>query len=115
MHSTIKRRKNLSDSNKKLYTLPSESEIMHRLQSVGSDYEDLFPMIAGHAGEQWDASRICHEFFLAIEALAYGRVMPGVRIYKTHVPRWVDALVDDREVAEAAKEILKKPPYASRV
>jgi hypothetical protein len=105
----------LSDPSKKIYTLPSESEIMRRLQSVGSEYEDLFPYIASSAGEQCKASEIVYYISMAIEALAYSRALPATRMFMTTVPRWIDALIDDPEIAEEAKEIIKKPPYVPHV
>lgn len=105
----------MPDPKKKVYTLPSMSEIMRRLQTVGSEYEDLYPYIASSAGKQYDARRIVFEFSMAMEALANHRAIPETDMFMTIVPRWIDALVDDPEIAEAAKEILKKPPYAPRV
>ena len=110
-----KGRKDLSDPNKKVYTLPSESEIMRRLQSVGSEYEDLFPLIASSADVQCNASEIVYHISMSIEALIYDQALPITDMFITIVPRWIDVLVDDPEIAEAAKEILKKAPYAPRV
>ena len=111
--SPVKKQRQLSK--KKVYILPSKPEIMRRLQTVDSEFEDVYPFIANSAGEQFTAAEIVADISMSINALNNHRALPVTRMFMTEVPRWIDLLVDDPEVAEAAKEILTKPPYAPRV
>jgi len=93
----------------KVVTLPSAEEIMSRLKKVdmgAKEYmeERFFPLICQEAGRELVAQDVVMMFTLKIYDFmqsGYPPVMTG--ILHMYVPQLIDALVDDKEVAEEAK------------
>lgn len=96
----------------KTTVLPKDAaEIVRRLTAVCDEHnvvEKIYPTIAQHAGAELLPQGITVMFTLA--AYDFGQEYPppmGTIIMK-YVPRWIDALIDDKEVAEEAKKFLKQ-------
>lgn len=68
----------------------------------------LYTEIAENAGRELSPSGIVMMFALAAYDFGQEYPPPTGAIVQRFIPRWIDALVDDKEVAEAAKEFLKK-------
>lgn len=87
--------------------LPSSEEIVERLKQVLDDEymaQKFYPLIAQYGGEQKVAMGVVMMLVLAIEDFmqsGYPAAMRGI-LYMD-VPRFIDALIDDKEVAEEAK------------
>jgi|GEM_PF-2271875 len=95
-------------------TLPSEEEIMARLQELDlgeNDYmaEEFYPTIGKEAGRELNAWDIVEMFAEKIHNFVSSRRSPMIiGILHTHVPQFIDALVDDEEIARLAKNIHKE-------
>jgi len=104
----------------KVVTLPNAQEIKERLEKVdmgGNDYmaERFYPLIAQDAGRELVAQGVImmltlkiHDFVLS----GYPSVMFG--ILHMYVPQLIDALVDDKTVAEEAKRFHQESMDATR-
>lgn len=92
---------------KKSYTLPTAAEIVERLKKANDDaylVETFYPTIAKEAGRELIAEGIVMMFTLKIYDYQQSGYRPVIgSILQMQVPRFIDALVDDKEVAEAAK------------
>lgn len=93
-------------------TLPTNrEEIIHRLRTVNDDGDmvaRLYPGIASYAGQELLPQGIV--LMLELAAQDYGQQYPPPMgaIVRLFIPRWIDALIDDKEVAEAAKQFLNE-------
>lgn len=104
----------------KVVTLPSAEEIMSRLSKVemgASDYmaERFYPLIAQEAGRELVAQGVVMMLTLKIHdfmSSGYPPVMTG--ILHMYVPQLIDALVDDKEIAEEAKSFHQEAMDATR-
>ena len=104
----------------KVFTLPDVQEIMKRLQSLdmgANEYmaERFYPLIAQEAGRELVAQGIVMMLTLKIydfTASGYPPVMSN--ILHMYVPQFIDALVDDKEVAEEAKRFHQEAMDATR-
>jgi len=93
---------------KKVITLPNANEMMKRLRSVcddgGMDERFYKAHLLPNAGRELVAEGIVLMLTLSIYdfiSSGYPRIMES--ILHGYVPMWIDALVDDKEVAGAAK------------
>lgn len=102
----------------KVVTLPGAQEIIERLKKVSDDpymAEKFYPMIAEEARRELVAQGIVMMLTLKIYdfvASGYPEVMAN--LLHMYVPRYIDALVDDKEVAEAAKRFHQEAIDATR-
>ncbi len=104
----------------KVVTLPSAEEIMSRLMKMdmgANDYmaERFYPLIAQEAGRELVAQGIVMMLALKIYdfvSSGYPPVMSS--ILHLYVPQFIDALVDDKEIAEQAKQIHQEVMDAAR-
>lgn len=104
----------------KVVTLPSAEEIMSRLSKVemgANDYmaERFYPLIAHEAGRELVAQGVVMMLTLKIHdfmSSGYPPVMTG--ILHMYVPQLIDALVDDKDVAEEAKRFHQEAMDATR-
>lgn len=104
----------------KVVTLPSAEEIMSRLNKVemgASDYmaKRFYPLIAQEAGRELVAQGVVMMLTLKIHdfvSSGYPPVMSG--ILHMYVPQLIDALVDDKDVAEEAKRFHQEAMEATR-
>jgi len=103
-----KRRKTMSEQDK-VVTLPSAEEIMSRLQKVdmgANDYmtERFFPLIAQEASRELVAQGVVMMLMLKIHDFMSSGYPPAmIGILHMYVPQLIDALVDNKEIAEEAK------------
>lgn len=93
----------------KVITLPNREEMQQRLLAVDDNshlQERFYPLLLQHAGEEKVARGVVMLLALAIYDYTSGMppVMSGLMYMKAD--SYIDALVDDPEVAEAAKASL---------
>ena len=92
----------------KTVTLPDSDEMMRRLKEVrdmGHLVKHLYPEFLKNAGNEYSAPGIVNMFLFGIDAFMQQGYPPVVNsLVSLSVPRWIDALVDDPEVAAAAKQ-----------
>jgi len=102
----------------KVITLPDAKEIMNRLTKAYDDAymaERFYPLIAQEAGHELVAKGIVMMLTLKIHdfvASGYPPVMTG--ILHMYVPQFIDALVDDKDVAEESKRFHKEAMDSTR-
>ena len=93
----------------KVVTLPNAAEIMERLNGVYDDAyvaERFYSLIAHEAGHELVSHGIVMMFALKIHDFVQLGYPPFVAdLLHMYVPWFIDALVDDSEVAQAAKQI----------
>lgn len=100
--------------------LPNAEEIMNRLKKVNmgaNDYmtERFFPFIAQEAGRELVAQGVVMMLTLKIYDFMQSGYPPAMEgILHMYVPQLIDALVDDKEVAEEAKCFHKEAINATR-
>ena len=97
---------------KKVVVMPSSEEILKRLRSVyNDDYmaERFYPLIAQSAGRQLVGEGVVMMLTLAIADFVRQGYPPQMEaILMMYAPMYIDALVDDKEVAKTAKRFLKE-------
>lgn len=102
--------------NNKVIVLPKADEIIKRLNTVMDDElgNRLYKIIAERAGEEKVAAGVVMIFTLGIydACQGYPPMMQGLMF--NFVPMWIDVLIDDKEVAEAAKAFYQEAVNASR-
>lgn len=86
-------------------------EIMRRLRSVLDEptaVEMLYPLIARNAGHELAPQGIV--LMLTMACVDYGKNYPPLvgETTRRFIPMWIDALIDDKEVAEAAKQSMAR-------
>ena len=89
-----------------IITLPDREEMLQRLLQVnGGNHvrQGLYPILLNHAGQEKVALGIPTMFALAISAYSSGMPTVMAGMVWDYVPAWIDALVDDQEVAAEAK------------
>jgi len=96
----------------KTINLPSDpQEIIRRLSSV-NDEETLvsrfYPLIANDAGRQLVAEGLVIMFQLASYDFCQGHPPMISTLIQMQIPQWIDALIDDKEVVEAAKQFMEE-------
>ena len=91
--------------------LPSSDEIMRRLTAVYADphtVERFYPLIAKEGGREIVATGVCVRFTLSIHDYVQGMPPMIANLMFFWVPKWIDALIDDKEVAKEAKKQWQK-------
>lgn len=91
--------------------LPKQEEILERLRQVDNDdclVERFYPLIAEEAGCELVAEGVAMMLTLKVHDFAESYPPPMGAFLSLYVPRFIDALVDDKEVAEDAKKWLKQ-------
>lgn len=94
---------------RKITTLPTDpEEIITRLKQVNDADEamQLYGIIARDAGRELVALGVVMMFVLAIADTTKGYPPFLKSLMYTDIPAWIDALIDDQEVATEAKELL---------
>jgi len=103
------------DMQEKVVKLPGKPEIMKRLKGVNTatdEYmaERFYPLIAEAANRELVANGVLLMFYLKIQDFmkdgGYPPMMGNLMHYK--IPAWVDALIDDKDVAEEIKRLHKE-------
>jgi hypothetical protein len=95
----------------KAIVLPDRAEMLRRLVAVrdNSHYQERFyPILLKDAGQRRVAAGVVMMFTLAIHDYTQGMPPMVANLVHMDVPEFIDALVDDKEVAEAAKAFLKE-------
>ena len=99
----------MSRTNKTI-NLPSDpQEIIRRLTSVNDEdtlVSRFYPMIAKDAGRQLVAEGVVIMFNLASYDFCQGYPPMISTLIQMQIPRWIDALIDDKEVVESAKQFI---------
>lgn len=100
----------------KVIVLPDAEEIVKRLAKVYDDElaQRLYAKVAQRAGEEKVAEGVVMIFTLSIYDVCQGYPPMIQSLMFNFVPMWIDALLDDKEVAEAAKAFLKKTTDEAR-
>lgn len=96
---------------RKVVVLPDREEIMKRLRAVyDDDYmaERFYSSIAEEAGHELVAEGVVMMLTLKVYDFAEGYPAPMGAVLSLYAPQFIDALVDDKEVAKAAKDFLKQ-------
>src|SRR5688572_8191999 len=92
-------------------TLPNDPiEIVNRLSDVSDEtnlVNKMYAEIARNAGREFLPEGIVMMFTLAAWDFEKQYPPPLGSFLMLLMPRWIDALIDDKEAAEAAKSILK--------
>lgn len=94
-----------------MVVLSSKEDILDRLYNIAPDpylHERFYPLIAQSAGRELVAEGIVMMFGLKIYDFMHngGEYPPIIEFTLSRlVPRFIDALVDDKAVAERAKSI----------
>lgn len=102
---------------KKVIQLPNREEMLRRLLKVCDEshfQEKFYPILLERAGQTIVAQGIVIWFTLAIHDYSEG--MPKIisNLVYAFVPRFIETLIDDLEVAEEAKSIFNEAIKASR-
>ena len=94
----------------KTFTLPEAKEIVRRLSTVYDDElaQALYAYIADRAGRPLFALGIVTMFAQGIDTVSAGYAPVMKNIMQGFIPNWIDALVDDKEVAKEAKDYYEK-------
>lgn len=98
----------------KVIVLPNAQEIMDRLKPVNTGlddytYEKFAPLIAAEAGRALVAEGVVMMFVLKIHDFVQSGYPASMEVgLHMFVPMMIDALIDDKEVAERAKAFHKK-------
>ncbi|MFH1314959.1 MAG: hypothetical protein ABIH67_01020 [Candidatus Uhrbacteria bacterium] len=87
-------------------TLPDREEMLQRLMQVNDRnhvQQKLYPILLNHAGQEKVAQGIPVMLALAINDYTTGMPAVVAGMVWDYVPAWIDALVDDQDVAAEAK------------
>lgn len=101
----------------KVVTLPKRDEMLRRLVSVSDEshfQERFYPILLQSAERELVAQGVVMMFSLAI--YDYTKGMPPMMsgLVYMYVPKFIDVLVDDKEVASEAKKFLQEAIDATR-
>ena len=95
----------------KTIVLPTREDMLRRLIAVrdNSHYQERFyPILLKAAGQRRVAQGVVMMFTLAIHDYTQGLPPMMANLVYMDVPEFIDALVDDKEVAEEAKTFLEQ-------
>ena len=92
-------------------TLPDHDEMLRRLVSARDNphyQERFYPLLLQNAGQEKVSMGVVMMFTLAIHD--YGQGMPPMvtNLVMRDVPDFIDALIDDKTVAQEAKDFLEQ-------
>ncbi|KKQ93177.1 MAG: hypothetical protein UT66_C0023G0001 [candidate division CPR2 bacterium GW2011_GWC1_39_9] len=91
----------------KVITLPNREEMEKRLLAVDDNSrlaERFYPLLVKHAGQERVATGVVMMFTLAIHDYTEGMPTMMAALLHWRIDKYIDALVDDKEVAEEAKQ-----------
>lgn len=105
------------DETIKTKTVVIPNDVIDRMSTVNDESNlvtDFYPRIARASGTDKNAYGINMVLLLAIHDFAtqYPPIVGGILMLE--VPRWIDALIDDKEVAAAALEIFEESRSTSK-
>jgi hypothetical protein len=92
-------------------TLPNRDEMLKRLVSVSDEshfQERFYPILLRSANRELVAGGVVMMFTLAIHDYTKGMPPMMANLVYMYVPRFIDALVDDKQVASDAKKFLQE-------
>lgn len=96
---------------KRTTVLPDQEKMLEKLKKVSKDQlfqERFYPLLIKHAGKVKNDSDAYAMFHKAInEASRHKASLFFVRLYQD-MPKFVDAIVNDKKVAERTKAILRE-------
>ena len=101
----------------KAITLPNREEMLQRLLKVNNEghlTEKFYPILLRDAGQQRVGAGVVMMLALAIHDYTEG--MPPIMANAMYMkaPEFIDALIDDKEVAKNAKDFLQEVISASQ-
>lgn len=94
--------------NERIATLPNQEEMLEHLIKVDDDphlRERFYPLLTKHAGEEKVAEGIVLMLELAIYDYTEGMPSMMSALMRMKLPNFIDALVDDPDIAQQAKEV----------
>jgi hypothetical protein len=97
--------------NEKTITLPDREDMLKRLLGVcdmSHMEERFYPILLKNAGQERVASGVVMMLALAIHDYTEGMPAMMSGLIYMEAPNFIDALVDDKEVAEQAKTFLQQ-------
>ena len=92
----------------KVITLPDKDDMLKRLVMVDNDphlVERFYPILLKNAGQKRVAQGITMMMILAIHDYADGMPPLTSALMVMYAPKYIDALVDDVDVAQEAKNL----------
>jgi hypothetical protein len=95
----------------KVITLPNREEMLKRLLLVDADgylVEKFYPLLLKDAGRQLVAKGVVMLFIQTLHDYTDGMPPMMWSVMFSRVPDYIDALVDDKEVATEAKAFLQE-------
>lgn len=95
----------------KVITLPAREEMLDRLKKVSDNshmQERFYPILLKHAGEEKVAQGVVMMLALAIHDYVEGMPPMMSNLMYMQAPQFIEALVDDKEVAQQAKTFLEE-------
>lgn len=101
---------------KKVIVLPQAEEMIKRLTTVCDDdlAQRLYRNVAQRAGEEKVAGGVVMMFTLGIYDVCQGYPPFMQGLMHGFVPMWIDALIDDKDVANEAKAFHEEVADAAR-
>ncbi len=94
----------------KTVVLPGRDEMLRRLLTINDSphlQQKFYPLILKEAGIEADAQAIVMIFTLAISTYVQGLPQQVEMLMYVQLPHYIDALIDDKEVAVEAKVFLQ--------
>lgn len=95
----------------KVITLPDRESMLERLLKVNDHsgmQEKFYPILLESAGQEYVAQGVVMMLALAIHDYVEGMLPVMSNLLYVQAPQFVEALVDDPEVAEQAKSFLQE-------
>lgn len=103
--------------NDKVITLPNHEEMLGRLLKISDEThlkEGLYPILLESAGQTRVAGGVVITLALAIHDYTEGLPPAMANLLYKQVPDFIDALIDDKEVAEQAKKFFQEAITAAK-
>jgi hypothetical protein len=93
----------------KVVVLPERDEMLKRLLVVDDDLHlqtNLYLLLLDLAGQRFDHEGIVLKILMAVKTYTQSLPPAMYQMVLDKVPHFIDVLVDDKEVAQAAKDYL---------
>ena len=97
--------------NEKVVILPNEEEMLKNLLEIDDNshlQERFYPLLTRQAGQEKVAEGVVLMLSLAISDYTQGMPSMLSSLMYMKLPNFIDALVDDPEVAQQAKDLFKE-------
>lgn len=107
----------MKNMEERVITLPDQDEMLKRLLKVNDNshlQEWFYPILLKQAGQECVSQDIVMMLALAIHDYTEGMPPAMANLMYRQVPKFIDALVSDEEIAQEAKSFLQKALSASK-